>query len=94
MVGGMAASVENAKMMMGVLKLFEAMAGKKINPRKSSVIFSKNVCRGAKRDIAIHNINLANDIGKYLENPVKSRGNLATGDLDFIIEKINAKLVG
>lgn len=86
--------VEDARLI-GVLKLFENIPGEKIIPTKSSIIISMNVSQEIKNEIAKEfDISLANVMGKHLGIPIKKGGNLVAQDVDFILDKINAKSVG
>ena len=77
-----------------VLEKFYRESGQKISTDKSRIYFSSNVSDELKEEISERlGIRETNNIGKYLEFPLKHRG-VPRNPYNFIMEKVMNKLAG
>ena len=86
------ASMEQVQVVKGILDLFCASSGQKVNNQKSCVFFSKNVSLARKQDLSnALGMRLTSDLGKYLGIPLfHERCNKKY--FQFIIDKMSNRL--
>ena len=85
---------KNCHSVSDVLESFCDIFSQKVNHNKSKVFFSPNVCAETRRDYcSILHIDSTPNLGKYLGFPLHHDGSSAH-DFDFVIERVQTKLLG
>ena len=88
------ASIDQVRVIKGVLDLFCSSSGQKVNQNKSCVFFSKNVCLARHQELSdLLGFHLTSNLRKYLGVPLLHERS-KTSDFQFIIDHMIMRLNG